>query len=68
MFGTKNVKLLKDGVMIDNQVLINYIVNNLGGVVGEQYAAPQAASPSRLLLPMSRRTKAKRSSPAAIPP
>ena len=37
----KNVKLLKDGVMIDNQVLINYIVNNLGGVVGEQYAAPQ---------------------------
>ena len=41
MFGTKNVKLLKDGVMIDNQVLINYIVNNLGGVVGEQYAAPQ---------------------------
>lgn len=41
MFGTDNVKLLKDGVMIDNQVLINYIVNNLGGVVGEQYAAPQ---------------------------
>lgn len=41
MFGTKNVKLLNDGVMIDNQVLINYIVNNLGGVVGEQYAAPQ---------------------------
>lgn len=41
MFGTKNVKLLKDGVMIDNQVLINYIVEKLGGVVGEQYAAPQ---------------------------
>ena len=41
MFGTKNVKVLQDEVMIDNQVLINYIVNNLGGVVGEQYAAPQ---------------------------
>ena len=41
MFGTKNVKLLKDGVMIDNQVLINYIVNSLGGVVGAEYAAPQ---------------------------
>ena len=41
MFGTKNVKLLKDGVMIDNQVLINYIVEKLGGVVGAEYAAPQ---------------------------
>ena len=41
MFGTKNVKVLQDEVMIDNQVLINYIVNNLGGVVGAEYAAPQ---------------------------
>lgn len=41
MFGTKNVKVLQDEVMIDNQVLINYIVEKLGGVVGEQYAAPQ---------------------------
>ncbi len=30
--------LLLDSVMIDNQVLINYIVDVLGGVVGEEYA------------------------------
>lgn len=41
MFGEKNVKIIKDCVMIDNQVLINYIVDELNGVVGEQYAAPQ---------------------------
>ena len=41
MFGTKNVKVLQDEVMIDNQVLINYIVEKLGGVVGAEYAAPQ---------------------------
>lgn len=33
-------KILQDEVMIDNQVLINYIVNELGGVVGEDYADP----------------------------
>lgn len=32
--------LLQDSVMIDNQVLINYIRDNLGGVVGEPYANP----------------------------
>ena len=32
--------LLQDSVMIDNQVLINYIVDELGGVVGEAYADP----------------------------
>lgn len=41
MFGTKNVKVLQDEVMVDNQVLINYIVEKLGGVVGDEYAAPQ---------------------------
>ena len=41
MFGTKNVKVLQDEVMIDNQVLINYIVEKLGGVVGAEYAASQ---------------------------
>ncbi|MDD5930873.1 MAG: 5'-nucleotidase C-terminal domain-containing protein [Oscillospiraceae bacterium] len=40
MFGTDNVKIIKDCVMIDNQVLINYIVDKLGGVVGQEYAAP----------------------------
>lgn len=32
--------LLQDSVMIDNQVLINYIVESLGGVVGDEYADP----------------------------
>lgn len=32
--------ILQDEVMIDNQVLINYITGTLGGVVGEQYAQP----------------------------
>jgi len=35
-----NCKLLQDEVMIDNQVLINYITGTLGGVVGEDYADP----------------------------
>ena len=33
-------KLLQDEVMLDNQVLINYITGVLGGVVGEAYAEP----------------------------
>ena len=33
-------KLLMDEVMIDNQVLIAYITDHLGGVIGEDYAAP----------------------------
>ena len=32
--------ILQDEVLIDNQVLINYIVDTLGGVVGEEYADP----------------------------
>ena len=31
-------KVLLDSVMIDNQALINYIANDLGGVVGDEYA------------------------------
>ncbi|MGN8969126.1 bifunctional metallophosphatase/5'-nucleotidase, partial [Intestinimonas sp. HCP28S3_D6] len=37
----KGDTLLKDSVLIDNQVLINYIVDELGGVVSETYAEPQ---------------------------
>lgn len=33
-------KFLLDSIMIDNQVLINYIVDGLGGVVGADYADP----------------------------
>ena len=36
----KGCKLLQDEVMLDNQVLINYITGTLGGVVGEAYADP----------------------------
>ena len=36
----KNGTVIVDEVMIDNQVLINYIVNVLGGAVGEDYADP----------------------------
>ena len=36
----KDNKILKDEVLIDNQVLINYIVDELGGTVGEKYANP----------------------------
>ncbi len=33
-------KILKDEVMIDNEVLINYITENLGGKVGAEYENP----------------------------
>ena len=33
-------KVLQDVVKLDNQVLIDYIVDTLGGVVDEQYAEP----------------------------
>ena len=36
----KGAKVLKEGVKLDNQVLIDYIVDTLGGVVGEAYANP----------------------------
>ena len=32
--------ILRDEVMIDNQVLINYIVDVLGGNVGAEYSDP----------------------------
>ena len=32
--------LLQDAVMLDNQVLINYITDHLGGVIGQDYADP----------------------------
>ncbi len=36
----KDDSVLKDCVMLDNQVLIDYIVEHLGGVVGADYAEP----------------------------
>ena len=32
--------MLKDGVKMDSQVLIDYIVDTLGGEIGEEYADP----------------------------
>lgn len=36
----KNCKVLIDESMLDNQVIINYITKNLGGVIGEEYSNP----------------------------
>lgn len=41
MFGKDNITILKDEVMVDNEVLITYIKDELGGVVGQQYADPK---------------------------
>jgi len=41
MFAPGKITLLKDCVMLDNQLLISYITKHLGGVVGQEYAAPQ---------------------------
>ena len=41
MFGASNIKILQDEVMVDNEVLINYIKDELGGAVGEAYANPK---------------------------
>ncbi|MBR4421703.1 MAG: 5'-nucleotidase C-terminal domain-containing protein, partial [Erysipelotrichaceae bacterium] len=41
MFGKDNINILRDEIMVDNEVLIKYIVDNLNGVVGEEYAEPQ---------------------------
>ncbi len=36
----EGANILQDEVMLDNQVLINYITDVLGGVIGEEYAEP----------------------------
>ena len=36
----QDINILQDEVMLDNQVLLTYITENLGGVVGEEYADP----------------------------
>ena len=38
MFGSS--KILQNSVKLDNQVLIDYITETLGGVIGEEYADP----------------------------
>lgn len=37
----KDNKFLQEEIMLDNQVLINYITESLKGVVGEEYKAPK---------------------------
>ncbi|MBR2765377.1 MAG: bifunctional metallophosphatase/5'-nucleotidase [Blautia sp.] len=36
----KDCPVIQDDVKIDNQVLMNYIMDTLGGVIGEEYAEP----------------------------
>lgn len=40
MFGTENINLLLDETMVDNEVLLDYIKDELHGVIGEDYADP----------------------------
>lgn len=40
MFGADNINLLKDETMVDNEVLIDYISDTLGGTIGQEYADP----------------------------
>ena len=44
MFGEDNIKLLLDETMVDNEVLIDYLTENLDGVIGEEYADPYGQS------------------------
>ena len=37
----KGCNVLKDEILVDNQVLITYIVEELGGLVGEDYSNPR---------------------------
>jgi len=36
----RGAPVLQDRVKLDNQLLIDYIVDTLGGVIGEEYADP----------------------------
>ena len=36
----RDAPVLQDKVKLDNQVLIDYIRDTLGGVIGEEYADP----------------------------
>ncbi len=37
----KDAELVKDSIMLDNELLTQYIKNNLGGTVGQEYAKEQ---------------------------
>lgn len=40
MFGPDNVKILKDEIMVDNEVLMTYLSDHLHGVIDKKYADP----------------------------
>ena len=40
MFGADNVKILKDEIMVDNEVLMTYLSDHLHGVIDKKYADP----------------------------
>lgn len=43
-------KVLKDEVMVDNEVVINYITETLGGHVGQEYADPYGQGRIRVIV------------------
>ena len=43
--------ILRDEVMLDNQVLINYIVTVLNGTVGDDYSDPYGQGRIKILEP-----------------
>ncbi len=43
-------ELLLDETMLDNQALINYIVDTLGGEVGEEYSDPKGSDRIRIIM------------------
>ena len=43
MTAFNGAELVKDKVMLDSQILINYIMEDLGGTIGEDYADPYGA-------------------------
>ncbi len=49
----KDNNLIKDSVMIDNAVLINYIVEKLDGAVGPEYADPKGQGRITIILPQT---------------
>ena len=61
MFGEDHITILQDEVMVDNEVLIRYIADELGGTVGEEYADPRGQGRITIV----RQTSAEPEEPAA---
>ncbi len=44
-----NAKVISQGIKLDNQVLIDYITETLGGVIGDEYANPYGQERIRII-------------------